>query len=74
MMDLARSPHILQHITPLIGPDIQLQHSKLATKPVTKGTDVLHWHQDFAFFPGYRFGDAWIQDGELARKRDYFAE
>jgi hypothetical protein len=27
----------------------------------------LHW------FPGYPFGDAWNQDGELARKRVYFA-
>ena len=26
------------------------------------------------FFPGYPFGDAWNQDGELARKRDYFAD
>ncbi len=26
------------------------------------------------FFPGYPVGDAWNQDGELARKRDYFAD
>lgn len=51
MMALARSRRILNRITPLLGPDIQLQHSKLATKPSTKGTGVFHWHQDFAFFP-----------------------
>ena len=51
MMALARSERILKRITPLLGPDIQLQHSKLATKPSTKGTGIFAWHQDFAFFP-----------------------
>lgn len=51
MMELARSPRILKRVTPLLGPDIQLQHSKLATKPSTKGTGTFHWHQDFAYFP-----------------------
>lgn len=50
-MELARSPKIVERIAPLIGPDIQLQHSKLATKPPTKGTGPFAWHQDFAFFP-----------------------
>lgn len=51
MMELARSERILGRITPLIGPDIQLQHSKLATKPPAKGMGPISWHQDFAFFP-----------------------
>ena len=51
MMELARNERILNRIRPLLGPDIQLQHSKLATKPVTKGTGVFHWHQGFVFFP-----------------------
>jgi len=51
MMELARSPRILGRVAPLLGPDIQLQHSKLATKPATKGAGAFHWHQDFAFFP-----------------------
>ncbi len=50
-MELARSERILKRITPLIGPNIQLQHSKLATKPPTKGKGAFAWHQDFAFFP-----------------------
>ncbi len=50
-MELARDPRILNRLTPLIGPDIQLQHSKLATKPPTKGMGTFAWHQDLAFFP-----------------------
>ena len=51
MLELARSERILKRIIPLIGPDIQLQHSKLATKPPAKGKGMFAWHQDFAFFP-----------------------
>ncbi|MBV7338044.1 phytanoyl-CoA dioxygenase family protein [Chloroflexi bacterium TSY] len=51
MMELARSERILKRITQLIGPDIQLQHSKLATKPPAEGKGPFAWHQDFAFFP-----------------------
>jgi len=50
-MELAKSPRILNRITPLIGPNIQLQHSKLATKPPVKGKGPFAWHQDFAYFP-----------------------
>ena len=50
-MELAKSQRILKRITPLIGADIQLQHSKLATKPPAKGKGPVAWHQDFAFFP-----------------------
>ncbi|MFP6719430.1 MAG: phytanoyl-CoA dioxygenase family protein [Candidatus Poribacteria bacterium] len=50
-VELAKSPRILNRITPLIGSDVQLQHSKLATKPPTKGKGPFAWHQDFAYFP-----------------------
>ena len=48
---LALDPRIIGAITPLLGPDIQLQHSKLATKPVTRGTGEFGWHQDLMFYP-----------------------
>jgi len=38
-------------IRPLIGEAIQLQHSKLATKPLARGVGPFGWHQDFAYFP-----------------------
>ena len=38
-------------MVPLLGPDIQLQHSKLATQPQQKRKGGFRWHQDFAFFP-----------------------
>ena len=50
-MDLARDERILDRIRPMIGDDIQLQHSKIATKPPTKGAGAFKMHQDFAFFP-----------------------
>lgn len=50
-MELAKSEKILALIRPLIGDDIQLQHSKIATKPPVKDAGPYRWHQDFAFFP-----------------------
>ena len=49
--DLAADRRITDLIAPLIGDDIQLQHSKLATKPPKKDAGAFAWHQDFAFFP-----------------------
>lgn len=51
LLELAKHPAIVSKIVPLLGADIQLQHSKLATKPPTKGVGVFPWHQDFAFYP-----------------------
>ena len=48
---LARDPRLVAKLTPLIGPDIQLHHSKLATKPTRVGVGAYPWHQDFAYFP-----------------------
>ncbi|WP_308637615.1 phytanoyl-CoA dioxygenase family protein [Paenibacillus silvisoli] len=51
LLDLARHPAIVAKLIPLLGPDIQIQHSKLATKPPAKGLGKFPWHQDFAFYP-----------------------
>jgi ectoine hydroxylase-related dioxygenase (phytanoyl-CoA dioxygenase family) len=48
---LARDPRIVRRLQALLGPDIQLQHSKLATKPATPGTGAFSWHQDLMFYP-----------------------
>lgn len=50
-LHLARDPRIVGAIRSLLGEDIQLQHSKLATKSVTKGTGEFGWHQDITFYP-----------------------
>jgi phytanoyl-CoA hydroxylase len=50
-LDLARDPRIVDRLISLIGPDIQLQHSKLAAKPPVKDAGPFGWHQDFAYFP-----------------------
>lgn len=50
-MDLAKDPRIVERLKPLLGPDIQLQHSKLAAKPSTKNAGPFGWHQDFCYFP-----------------------
>jgi phytanoyl-CoA hydroxylase len=49
--ELARDPRIVERVAALIGPDIELQHSKLATKPPKVGAGEFKWHQDFAYFP-----------------------
>jgi phytanoyl-CoA hydroxylase len=48
--DLATDPRVLDRIESLIGPDINLQHSKLNMKPAKVGS-VVEWHQDMAYFP-----------------------
>ncbi len=47
---LANDPRILDRIESLIGPDFNLQHSKLNMKPAQVGS-VVEWHQDLAYFP-----------------------
>lgn len=49
--ELARDLRLTRRVASLIGDDIQLQHSKLATKPREKGMGSFPWHQDFARFP-----------------------
>ena len=50
-LNLAKSEQILVRIRPLLGNDIHLKHSKIATKPPSKGVGAFKMHQDFAFFP-----------------------
>jgi ectoine hydroxylase-related dioxygenase (phytanoyl-CoA dioxygenase family) len=47
---LATDDRILDRIESLIGPDFNLQHSKLNMKPAGVGSPV-EWHQDLAYFP-----------------------
>jgi len=47
---LATKPRLLDSIESLIGPDINIQHSKLNMKPARVGS-VVEWHQDLAYFP-----------------------
>jgi len=48
---LARHPRILTILEELIGPDIVLNHSKLAAKPLQAGQGEFPWHQDGAYYP-----------------------
>lgn len=47
---LATDQRLLDKIESLIGPDFNLQHSKLNMKPARVGS-VVDWHQDLAYFP-----------------------
>jgi ectoine hydroxylase-related dioxygenase (phytanoyl-CoA dioxygenase family) len=49
--DLAFHPGILDAVENLIGPNIQLHHSKLNLKPPTSREARFEWHQDYPFFP-----------------------
>lgn len=43
--ELACHPKITERLAGLIGPNLQLQHSKLATKPPHQGRGLVRWHQ-----------------------------
>jgi phytanoyl-CoA hydroxylase len=51
LISLARHPKIIEMLKLILGENIQLQHSKLATKMPGAGKGDVVWHQDFAFFP-----------------------
>ena len=48
--ELGTNPAILDRLEQLLGPNIQLQLSKLNMKPAKVGS-VVEWHQDLAYFP-----------------------
>lgn len=48
--ELSRDRRITQRVAQLIGDDIQLSNSKLATKPTREGAGAFDWHQDFAYY------------------------
>lgn len=50
-LNLARDRRVVGRLRSLIGPDIQLQHSKLAAQPAAADRGGFAWHQDFAFYP-----------------------
>ena len=47
---LATGEHLLDCIESLVGPDVNIQHSKLNMKPPRVGS-VVEWHQDLTYFP-----------------------
>jgi ectoine hydroxylase-related dioxygenase (phytanoyl-CoA dioxygenase family) len=49
--ELAKHPGVVSVVTKILGDDVQLHHSKLATKPPKVGQGTFSWHQDFAYFP-----------------------
>lgn len=50
-MELAFNSRIVDAVENLIGPDIQLHHSKLNLKPPSSPDARFEWHQDYPFFP-----------------------
>lgn len=49
--DAAFHPGILDAVENLIGPNIQLHHSKLNLKPPSSPAARFEWHQDYPFYP-----------------------
>ncbi len=47
---VAHDARILDRVASLIGPDLELHHSKLNMKPAQVGSPVA-WHQDLAYYP-----------------------
>jgi ectoine hydroxylase-related dioxygenase (phytanoyl-CoA dioxygenase family) len=48
--ELANDERLVDAVESLIGPNFNLQHSKLNMKPAKVGSPV-EWHQDLAYFP-----------------------
>ena len=53
--DLVVNPKILDVVENLIGPNIQLHHTKLNLKPPSSREARFEWHQDYPFFPHTNF-------------------
>jgi phytanoyl-CoA hydroxylase len=53
--DLVFNPRILDVVENLIGPNIQLHHTKLNLKPPSSREARFEWHQDYPFFPHTNF-------------------
>jgi ectoine hydroxylase-related dioxygenase (phytanoyl-CoA dioxygenase family) len=53
--DLVFNPKILDVVENLIGPNIQLHHTKLNLKPPSSRQARFEWHQDYPFFPHTNF-------------------
>jgi ectoine hydroxylase-related dioxygenase (phytanoyl-CoA dioxygenase family) len=53
--NLVTNPKILDVVENLIGPNIQLHHTKLNLKPPNSREARFEWHQDYPFFPHTNF-------------------
>jgi phytanoyl-CoA hydroxylase len=53
--DLVLNSKILDVVENLIGPNIQLHHTKLNLKPPSSRQARFEWHQDYPFFPHTNF-------------------
>ncbi len=53
--NLVLNPKILDVVENLIGPNIQLHHTKLNLKPPSSREARFEWHQDYPFFPHTNF-------------------
>src|SRR5262249_18712475 len=53
--ELVLNPKILDVVENLIGPNIQLHHTKLNLKPPSSREARFEWHQDYPFFPHTNF-------------------
>jgi phytanoyl-CoA hydroxylase len=53
--DLVLNSRILDVVENLIGPNIQLHHTKLNLKPPSSREARFEWHQDYPFFPHTNF-------------------
>jgi phytanoyl-CoA hydroxylase len=53
--NLIENPKILDVVENLIGPNIQLHHTKLNLKPPSSREARFEWHQDYPFFPHTNF-------------------
>lgn len=47
---IAHDPRIVDRVESLLGPDLDLHHSKLNFKPARVGSPV-EWHQDLGYYP-----------------------
>ena len=52
---LVHNPKILDVVEAIIGPNIQLHHTKLNLKPPSSREARFEWHQDYPFFPHTNF-------------------
>lgn len=49
--NFAKHKKLVSILQILLGNEIRLQHSKIAIKPPSQTKGLVHWHQDFVYFP-----------------------
>ena len=68
-MDLVHHPQILDAVENLIGPNIQLHHTKLNLKPPASRQARFEWHQDYPFFPHTNYDLVAVPSTSTSRPR-----